>query len=199
MELWQRIVCIILGLFFWWGSQHFIGKFKSQHTENSIDDLVHGLIEPLHRLIYNSEKLRKFFLISSSLLLDLMGLYLIYLSVMGPSFKPFVGLFILFFLRQLNQLVTNLPTPKGMIWQDPGFPSIFVTYGVYNDLFFSGHTALAVFSFCEIFKLYGVSILSILFFAAMLYEIFVVLILKAHWTMDVYAGIISAILISLLI
>ena len=31
-----------------------------------------------------------------------------------------------------------------MIWRNPGFPSLLVTYGVSNDFFISGHTAIAV-------------------------------------------------------
>ena len=37
-----------------------------------------------------------------------------------------------------------------MIWRSPGVPSLLVTYGVSNDLFFSGHTALAVYGAIEL-------------------------------------------------
>ena len=66
-----------------------------------------------------------------------------------------------------------------------------VTYGVSNDLFFSGHTALAVLGALEISRL-NVMPLTILATLIAVYEIFVVLVLRAHWTMDVLCGLIAA-------
>ena len=37
-----------------------------------------------------------------------------------------------------------------MIWRSPGVPSLLVTYGTSNDLFFSGHTAIAVYGSLEL-------------------------------------------------
>ena len=37
-----------------------------------------------------------------------------------------------------------------MIWRNPGFPSLLVTYGTASDLFFSGHTAIAVYGALEL-------------------------------------------------
>ena len=46
-----------------------------------------------------------------------------------------------------------MPAPPGIIWRHPGFPSLFVTYAVGNDFFFSGHTALAVFGAIQLASL----------------------------------------------
>ena len=61
-----------------------------------------------------------------------------------------MGLLILFGLRQLCQGLCALPPPEGMIWRNPGFPSLLVTYGTATDLFFSGHTAIAVYGCLEL-------------------------------------------------
>ena len=53
-------------------------------------------------------------------------------------------------LRQISQGMCSLPKPPGVLWMDPGFPTLLVTYKVSNDFFFSGHTALAVLSAIEI-------------------------------------------------
>src|SRR5207249_2901381 len=80
------------------------------------------------------------------------GIVLLTWSVFGASVRPFVGLLVLFGLRQLTQVLCALPAPVGMIWpqEGPGFPSLLVTYGVANDFFFSGHTAIAVFGAIEL-------------------------------------------------
>jgi membrane-associated phospholipid phosphatase len=72
-----------------------------------------------------------------------------------------------------------------------------VTYGVSNDLFFSGHTALAVFGAMELFRV-GHAGLKVLAVGVALFEIATVLVLRAHYTMDVYAGAITALFIGLL-
>ena len=59
----------------------------------------------------------------------------------------------IFALRQAMQALTALPPPDGMIWRYPGVPSLLVTYGVASDLFFSGHTSIAVWGGLEIGRL----------------------------------------------
>ena len=78
-----------------------------------------------------------------------------------------------------------------MIWRDPGFPSLLVTYGVSNDLFFSGHTALAVLGAIEICHLAPWSLGPVVVLIA-LGEVMIVLVLRAHYTLDVIAGAFAA-------
>jgi len=82
-----------------------------------------------------------------------------------------------------------------MIWHYPGFPSLLVTYHVANDFFFSGHTAIAVFGAIELSRLHRnwVTVAAVLL---VLFEIATVLILRAHYTMDVFAGIVAALWIT---
>src|SRR5216684_288746 len=78
-----------------------------------------------------------------------------------------------------------------LIWHYPGFPSLLVTYRVANDFFFSGHTAIAVFGALELARYHR----KWLTFAAVLvvfFEVATVLILRAHYTFDVFTGIIAA-------
>jgi hypothetical protein len=78
-----------------------------------------------------------------------------------------------------------------MIWRDPGFPTLLVTYGTANDLFFSGHTAIAVYGAVILGASLGtVGMIPGGFIIA--FEISVVLLLRAHYTMDVFTGAITA-------
>jgi hypothetical protein len=78
-----------------------------------------------------------------------------------------------------------------MIWRSPGFPALLVTYGTSNDLFFSGHTAIAVYGAATLATNFGLAgiVLGILI---VLFEIGAVLVLRAHYTMDVFAGAVTA-------
>ena len=82
-----------------------------------------------------------------------------------------------------------------MIWRYPGFPSLLVTYGVSNDLFFSGHTAIAVYGAIELGRV-GRRWLPFLGAAIAMFEAATVLILRAHYTMDVFAGAVTALLVA---
>ena len=110
-----------------------------------------------------------------------------------PLRQP-LALLMLFALRQIIQGLCPLPPPQGMIWHHPGFPSLLVTYGVPNDLFFSGHTALAVLGGCVLAKsLRKIGIILGLLIA--FFEIATVILLRAHYTMDIFTGAMTALYI----
>jgi hypothetical protein len=78
-----------------------------------------------------------------------------------------------------------------MIWRSPGVPSLLVTYGTANDLFFSGHTALAVYGCLELARWGGLPGI-VAGALIVLLEVSAVLVLRAHYTMDVFTGAITA-------
>src|ERR1700683_47430 len=88
-----------------------------------------------------------------------------------PDLHPgLLGLVIVLGLRQIMQWLVALPAPPNAIWHYPGFPSLLVTYGVSNDYFFSGHTAIAVLAVTEIARM-GKRWLTALGVLIMLFEI----------------------------
>jgi membrane-associated phospholipid phosphatase len=93
------------------------------------------------------------------------------------------------------QVVCALPPPPNMIWHYPGFPSLLVTYHVANDFFFSGHTAIAVFGAIELSRLRR-NWLTVLAVVIVIFEVAMVLVLRAHYTMDVFTGIVAALWIA---
>jgi membrane-associated phospholipid phosphatase len=97
----------------------------------------------------------------------------------------------LFALRQLCQGLCALAPPPGMIWRHPGFPSLLVTYGTATDLFFSGHTAIAVFGAVELARAGGPWLAGVGALVALV-EAATVIVLRAHYTMDVFAAVVAA-------
>jgi PAP2 superfamily len=188
-----RLSLVILGLAAWFLTQHLIG---SRPYNGHIDDGLLALLSPAHSYLLTHAAARNALLISSSAIIDILALFLLGRAVFGPTIRPFLGLLILFGLRQIFQALCVLPMPEEMIWpkEGPGFPSLLVTYGVSNDLFFSGHTALAVFGAVELVRWGGKKLLAV-GIAIALFEMLAVLALRAHWTMDVYAGAVTALLV----
>ncbi len=190
MSLIFKIAITLGALVFWFLTQRWLGK-REPHAQGQIKDLILDRTASVNKYLNYNPKVSNFLLISSSLFIDGLGIFIIIKSVFGPDFKPLISLIVVFLLRQLNQAVTALPTPQGIIWRDPKVPSLFVTYGVSTDLFFSGHTALATLGTLELLKL-EILPLSIFAVIILIYEIAVVLLLRAHWTMDVFTGVITA-------
>ncbi len=79
----------------------------------------------------------------------------------------------------------------GMIWRHPGFPSLLVTYGVSNDFFISGHTAIAVLGAIEVRHLLPMWCGVVAVGVACL-EAVRVIVLRAHYTMDVLGAVVAA-------
>jgi len=163
-----------------------------------------GLLElsrPINVYLHDQTQVANGLLIASSAMIDVLGLTLLSWSVFGPSVRPFVGLLVLFGLRQLTQMLCALPAPQGMIWPEegPGFPSLLVTYTVANDFFFSGHTAIAVFGAIELSRFVRQHVRAGTAYAvqgmictAATFLVLVVLLLRAHYTIDVFAGVLAA-------
>jgi hypothetical protein len=190
---WRRILlriavtALILGIWFW--TQTLIGTRPA--PASGLGDALHNLTAGWNAYFYRTPAAANALLISSSALIDLMALFLLSRWLFGPSIRPFFGLAVLMALRQVLQSLCSLPAPPNMIWHNPGLPSLLVTYNVANDFFFSGHTAIAVFSAIEIAQLRKMW-LTVMAVVVVLFEIGTVIVLRAHYTMDIFTGLLAA-------
>ena len=190
LPLWAvKAIVAVVGLVAWFFTQALIAR--RAFPQGRIGDRVHAWTEPLNRRLREHPRRANALLVVTSGGIDLLGLFLVGMAVFGPSIRPFLGLAILFALRQICQGLCALPAPDGMIWRNPGFPSLLVTYGTTNDLFFSGHTAIAVYGALELAHRGGAA-WAILGAVLVLVEAATVLVLRAHYTMDVFAGAVTA-------
>lgn len=192
-----RAFIIVAGLAIWFWTQSLIGSKPPVAGARGIGDAVHDWTAGWNLWLQNHAGVNNALLIASSACIDALGLFLIGATIFGKSIRPFLGLILIFSLRQLNQAFTSLANPPGQIWHETGVPTLLVTYGVSNDLFFSGHTALAVFGAMELARV-GHAGLKLLAIGIAIFEVFTVLVLRAHYTMDVYAGAVTALFVGLL-
>ena len=187
--VWLRAAFVAAALGVWFLTQSWIGKRAS--PPGAMVDSVHVWLSPLHGMFTHHPGAADALLVTSSAGIDAAGIFLLGLAIFGSTLRPFIALILVFGLRQICQGLCALPPPEGMIWRDPGFPTLLVTYGVSNDLFFSGHTSLAVLGALELARL-GKRWLVWAGVLLALFEITTVLVLHAHYTMDVFAGAIAA-------
>jgi hypothetical protein len=123
-------------------------------------------------------------------LIDTIAVFLLGSWIFAGQAASFLG-GILLVTRQAMQALVSLPPPPGIIWHHPGFPSLLVTYSVSNGFFFSGHTAIAVLARrnWRVCTSRGSRFYA---FCLVLLEVAAVLVLRAHYTMDVFAGALAA-------
>ena len=182
---------IVLALWFW--TQSLIGSRIA--PASGIGDALHNATAGLNFYFAQHSGAANALLIVSSGLIDALGLFLLGRWLFGGTVRPFLGLFLLMALRQLMQAICALPPPPNMIWHSPGFPSLLVTYHVANDFFFSGHTAIAVFGAMEVSRLRR-NWLTATAILIVIFEVATVLILRAHYTMDVFTGVVAGLWIA---
>ncbi len=189
-----RSAAVACALIAWFWTQSLIGS-RGFPVNGQIVDGVHLYTASLHQYLLSHPIAANWLLILSSLVIDMLAIFLLASSIFGSSMRPFFELLSVFALRQICQGLCALPPPEGMLWFYPGFPSLLVTYGVATDLFFSGHTAIAVLGAVELARLplRGTTFLGI--FIA-LFEASTVLVLRAHYFMDVFTGAAVALLIA---
>jgi len=173
----------------WFGTQALLARRSAPAM--GIDDRLFALTTGAHAFLLGHAAWANALLILSSAVIDLLGIFLLLRAAFGATIRPFLGLLILFALRQVCQSLISLPAPEGMIWHHPGFPTLLVTYGTSTDLFFSAHTAMAVFAATELARLRRCW-LTTAALVLVLFEAAAVILLRAHYTMDVFAGILAS-------
>ena len=188
-----RILVIAASLAAWFVTQRKIGARAV--ADAAVHDRLHAFTARGNAWLHVHQRAANALLVASSLSVDVLALFVLAYAVFGPTFAPFWGLFVLFVLRQLAQISVALPAPPGMIWRYPGFPSLFVTYGVGNDLFFSGHTALAVYGAVQLASLH-VPALTAAGVVIAAFQMTAMILLRAHWTMDILVGLFAALAVS---
>ena len=188
-----RALTTFIALAVWFWTQGLLGT-RTPPTE-PIGDGLHQLTAPLNAYFQKAPHAANALLIVSSALIDGIAVFLLARWIFAGILRPFLGLAILLIARQVLQALCSLPPPPGIIWHYPGFPSLLVTYGVANDFFFSGHTAIAVFGAIELARLRR-NWLTAAAISVVVFEIATVLVLRAHYTMDVFTGALAAICVA---
>jgi hypothetical protein len=186
-----RIGFVVVALVVWFWTQKKISEKAPPPAGGGIGDQLHVWTASWHAWLVLNPRAADFLLIATSALIDIGGTYLLGITIFGATLRPFLAILIVFALRQICQSTVTLPPPPGIIWRHPGFPSLLVTYGVSNDFFFSGHTAISVLAALQLIHVappwmaaIGVGVASI--------EALTVIVLRAHYTMDVFAAIFTA-------
>src|SRR5439155_10311030 len=87
-----RLALVLAGLCIWYGTQALL-KYRPAGC-GVVGDGLHTLTARLFHFFTEHQKCADRLLIVSSLLIDLLGGFVLVQSIIGPSVRPFIGLFI---------------------------------------------------------------------------------------------------------
>ena len=191
-KLFYRIGILFIGCSIWFCTQKLIGK-KDLPNNNIIHDnfIDNTLVNNVNAWLKNHINLLKKYIIISSLSMDFSVLFVFIKFIKKGTYlesKIIKILIATLLCRQINQLITSLPKPIGKYWVYPGFPSIFVSYNVSNDMFFSGHTSISTIMAYYLWK----KKLPYLGFAYFFLNTSMIIFTKGHYFMDIYTAIITS-------
>lgn len=189
------LATITVGTGLYYLTQFFLGA--RPFPIECIDDLIFKWTTPINHYVQANPSAANWMLGSTSFIFDAASLFLFLLGFFGPSFAPFIGLSLIIMLRLVMQLICPLPPSPEIIWYDPGFPSIFVTYNTIADFFFSGHTATDTFATIQLAR-FGKKWLTGIGVILTTYTAIILLSLRIHYTMDIYTGLMTALLVAVI-
>lgn len=163
-----------------------IGTFTSEVT--CFYDLGFKITTGLNQLMIDVPKLQDAIMIIAGLAEDFaVVLGMMFFTFKFESWRMLFSLFIVYFLRFINQNFYLMTIPKESTFRYPGFPSLFVPYLATNDYFFSGHVSLPSVMGYEFYK-NGYPKTSIFCFCVALFQMFMMFCTRGHYSIDMYAG-----------
>ncbi len=183
------IIIILSTITFYLFSQHWIaGEIPSACL---IGDALQNWTAPINVYLNDHIQMANVFLTLYSGFGDLSVLILIILALKKSNINPVLPLFIFLFLRFVLQATVSLPHAPGLIWHDPGFPSLFSDYAMNADFYFSAYVGINILLTLELarFKMKWLTIVGVII---ILFEIFASIVLRAHFTPDIYTSIMTA-------
>lgn len=158
-----------------------------------IGDAIQRWVAPLNAYVSNRAGLGDGLIILYSIFGDAIVLVLIACAIAKASIRPVLPLLVFMLLRQTMQLLISFPVDPGLIWHYPGFPSLFLNYDISGDFYFSAYVGINILGALEMYQLFRKKWLMWLNFGGALVIALIDMVLRAHYTTDIYTSIITAI------
>jgi len=162
-------------------------------SDQCANDLGHNWTDKINKYFIQNIPARNTLLIASALFVDLIMLTTYFYWIFKWT-DWVVAYAIILFYGVRGFIVMNIfqiTFPEGYNFFYPGFPSIAVCYLKTNDFFYSGHIGFPIIFFLEYWRK-GIKYLAIPCLFISLFEGFMMLITRGHYTIDLIFGVIFA-------
>jgi hypothetical protein len=157
-----------------------------------VQDYIQEGLSKGNDYFYNNPVTKNIILIASSLFIDFIMLALgLVFFLYSTSTRLILSLSTFYFFKFIVNLINQLRIPNQYIWENPGFPSIMVSYLRTNTFFFSttiGFLTIAIFEFGKMKQIYLMCIATFL----LVIETFILLIMRGNYIIDILSAFVIA-------
>ncbi len=182
----------VIGVYVAWLSTQALLE-KSRGFVPTFIDHSHQALEGANAFLNAHPLVANVILALSSFEVDLAAFSMVAFFFTQRKSRPLLALCFILIMRQLCQSAFSIATPPGIIWHNPGFPSIVVTYSSSTDFFFSGHMALATLLAVELTCHHAARWKQVIAWIVIGVQALVVLSMRFHYVTDVVTGFLAAI------
>ena len=170
----------------------YVGAAWPNSTGEGLQDQLFQWTAPLNHLCHSSEKIGNYFLIVLGILTDVSIFLLLILFIKKPSLRVIIHLVLFYSIRGITIKMCQLPVPEDIFYHYPNFKTLSVNYGIKDDLFYSGHVGFSVLVLLESIRQRKL-ILSMMMFIIVISICFLLIVLRIHYTMDIFTGFIVSV------
>ena len=189
----STIIIILFGIF---NNVQILGN--PQLENKCYYDTIHNLMTPLNNFFRGSRAFSSFVLIFASVGLDIIFLFSFFAwAIYAVDWRYGVNVLLFYGIRYIMNESARFNVPNLLYFPYPGFPSIVTAYIVGSDFFFSGHCGFPIVNMLEFIWMKKFWLAAFCAFASFV-EIFMLLISKGHYTIDIIVGIVFSHYISIL-
>lgn len=172
-------------------SEHWIGERIPPVCK--IGDALQHWTAPLNNFVNSYEGVGNLLIIIYSIFGDAIVLVLIACAIVQSSIRPVLPLLVFMLLRQGMQLIISFPIDPGLIWHYPGFPSLFSNYEISGDFYFSAYVGINILGALELGEIFRRRWLTALNFIIAAFIAVIDIVLRSHYTTDIYTSILTAV------
>jgi hypothetical protein len=163
-------------------------KEKVYHLQDALFDLTSFI----NKWFLQDLRRRNILMICSSSLMDINVIMSLYTFLRySETYRFAVALAIFFGLRATLVCFCKSPYPEGYNWGYPGIMALFVPYGRTADFFYSGHVGICMIIQLEHREYKRLKMAAYTIFT-MCCQIFLMVVCRAHYTIDLVSGLVYA-------
>lgn len=175
--------CSLMLLFLIFYKLKTIKIFNFEHVSTKcLYDTVQESFKPANMYLSTHPIFRRVVVILSSLLIDIVFLYiLIYFAIKAKTARIIYAVALFYGIRAICQNLFLFQFPSNWIFSDPGFFSLVVPYGKTSDFYFSGHSGFLMMSTIELIHMKQIWV-AFINFVSMLYTGWMLTATQAHYS-----------------
>ncbi|KNC47281.1 uncharacterized protein AMSG_11780 [Thecamonas trahens ATCC 50062] len=169
-----------------------------QAASFAIGDTLHEITYLWHHYLAAYPETAAAIILGLDALIDILVFSIIVVAVMGPTMRPVFSGYASVVLRQIAQLLCELPAPSSSLWTpSASSPLLFHAYATNVDFFFSMYPAIAVVASVELLRILprGAAIQTTLTTCGAIVLVagisILIAILRMDWTLSLFTGVLA--------